>query len=141
MEQKIIEWAKKMVDRFSWLTIKVEHSELFGTVLVEYVYSSAHGDDDEFNSEAMAFEEKLTLEYGDNVPLFTDNGELFTVSSDAEVITKNAILFTSLEVDTAFCLVSQSPLNWLNSNSYNQEDTLEMGTTVKNYTEAYLNAA
>lgn len=121
MEQKIIEWAEQMVKSFSWLTIKVDRSEVSGTCLVDLIYPEEYGDDEEFNREALAFEEKMTRLYGDNVPLFTDNGELFSVSDNAQVITNADTTFTELEVGAAFGLMSQIWSNWTGNSSYGQE--------------------
>jgi hypothetical protein len=141
MEQMIIEWAKQMVENFSWLTVKVEQSDMFGTFLVDFIYSSEHSDDDEFNREVLAFEEKMTIDYGDNVPLFTDNGELFTVSAAATVIAKNTETFPGLFFDTNFGILSQFLPNWLESVTYNQAGTIETEIAVDNYSEANLKAA
>lgn len=142
MEQKIIEWAEQMVKSFSWLTIKVERRKEFGTCLVDLVYSVEHGDDEEFNREALAFEETMTRLYGDNVPLFTDNGALFTVSDAAMVIANDDTTFTEVEIETAFSMMSIIPSNWLGSSSYNQDVFFETETTAHNDQNAgIMNAA
>jgi hypothetical protein len=131
-----------MVKSFLWLTIKVEYSEEFGTCLVNLVYPVEHADDDEFNRETLAFEEMMTRLYGDNVPLFTDNGELFTVSDNAQVIINGETSFTEMEVGTAINLMSQLLPNWLDSVSYDQEECNETHiTTAKYYSDDYLMVA
>lgn len=142
MEQMIKDWATVMVNHFSWLTIKFEYSEKYRTYLVDFVYPSEYNDCDEFNVQALSFNDKLIDIYHDNAPLFTDNGELFTVSAAATVIAKNIETFPGSKVDTAFCIISQFLPNWLESVSYNQAETLETEATVKNSSEAfYLEAA
>lgn len=142
MEQKIIEWAEQMVKSFSWLTIKVERSEESGTCLVDLIYPVECGDDEEFNREALAFEEMMTRLYGESVPLFTDNGELFSVSDNAQVITNADTTFTEVEIETAFSMMSIIPSNWLGSSSYNQDVFFETETTAHNNQNAgIMNAA
>lgn len=136
MEQMIKDWATVMVNHFSWLTIKFEFSEKYRTFLVDFVYSSEYDDCDEFNVQAMSFNDKLIDLYHDDAPLFTDNGELFTLSAAATVIAKNIETFTGSKVDTAFCILSQFQPNWLEGVSYNQAETLETEATVNNYSEA-----
>jgi hypothetical protein len=140
MEQKIVEWAEKMVKEFSWLTIKVERSEEFATCLVDLVYPVEHADDDVFNRETLEFEEMMTRLYGDNVPLFTDNGELFSVSDNAQVVTCGETTFTEVEVSGAIKMSQLLSNYWLDmdSVSYDQKESNEMQiTTAKNNSDDY----
>lgn len=141
MEQMIKDWATMMVNHFSWLTIKIEYSEKFRTYLVEFIYPSEYDDCDEFNVLALSFIDKMSDLYRDDAPLFTDNGELFTVSAAATVIARNTETFPGLFFDTNFSILSPFLPNWLESVTYDQVETIETEIAVENYSEANLKAA
>ncbi len=90
MEQLIKDWARQMVERFNWLEVKYEYSEKYRTYLVSFSPSSMIEDCDEFNLEAIAFNDKMVQVYGDDAPLFTDEEKLFKLSDNAQIITANS---------------------------------------------------
>ncbi len=90
MEQQIKDWAYQMVKRFNWLVVKYEYSEKFRTYLVSFSPMSMIDENDKFNLEAIAFNDKMVQLYGDDAPLFTDEEKLFKLTDGAEVITANS---------------------------------------------------
>ena len=86
MEETIKEWAINMVRTYTWLTIKFEYSKKFGVILIDFVYPQQYGNDENFNRDALAFNDRMCEIYGDNAPLFTNNEKLFKLSDKAQVI-------------------------------------------------------
>ena len=86
MEKTIKEWAINMVRTYTWLTIKFEYSNKFGVILIDFVYPQQYGNDENFNRDALAFNDRMYEIYGDNAPLFTNNEKLFKLSDKAQVI-------------------------------------------------------
>ena len=90
MEQQIKDWAYQMVKRFNWLVVKYEYNVKYRTYLVSFMPSSMIDESEEFNIEAMAFNDKMVQLYGDDSPLFTDEEKLFKLSDNAQIITANS---------------------------------------------------
>lgn len=90
MELTIQNWAEEMVRIYTWLTIKFEYSNRYKTFLVDLVYPSQYGDDENFHRAAMAFNDKLCDTYGDDAPLFTNNERLFKLSNEAQIVCANS---------------------------------------------------
>lgn len=153
MKQKLLqiikEWGETMVEQFNWLTIKYEYSEFYRTVLVSFSPLEIIDNDDDFNRDTLIFEDAMTAEFGDDAPLFTNEEKLFTLSDDALIISKNATSnvtsnvtsYSGMEVNAAYGLMLPILQNWLDSSSYDQEESLEMASTIKNNSEDYLEAA
>lgn len=139
--QRIKEWAEKMVEQYNWLTIKYEYSEFYRTVLVSFSPLEIIDNDDDFNRDTLFFEDAMTAEFGDDAPLFTDEEKLFTLSNDAMIISKNVTSYSGMDVNAAYGLMLPILQNWLDSSSYDQEESLEMASTIKNNSEDYLEAA
>ena len=139
--QRIKEWAEKMVEQYNWLTIKYEYSEFYRTVLVSFSPLEIIDNDDDFNRDTLFFEDAMTAEFGDDAPLFTDEEKLFTLSNDAMIISKNVTSYSGMDVNAAYGLMLPILQNWLDSRSYDQEESLEMASTIKNNSEDYLEAA
>lgn len=134
-QQMIKDWAEKMVEKYDWLTIKYEYSDFYRTVLVSFSPSEVIDNDDDFNRDALAFEDLMTAEFGDNAPLFTDEEELFIVSTEATVVAKNVTSSTRLVIDSSFSLLSGILPNWMSSSSYNQVETFEKEMAVDSCSE------
>ena len=86
VKKEIIEWSKEMLTKYEWLRVKFEFNAKRGVYLVSFSPKSQILLSDEFNLEAMRFEDELYDLYGDNAPLFTDEEELFELSDTAEII-------------------------------------------------------
>ena len=98
LENQILDWALNMVAEFTWLRIKFEYSETYRTFMVGYFFAT-NEPDDEFYSKALAFEDLMTEEYGDDAPLFSDNEEFFALSENAKVVEAAEKTFTSTIMD------------------------------------------
>ena len=86
IENILLPWCKEMVEKFNWLTIKYELSKKYGVYLVSFSPSSKIDDCNEFNVDAMKFEDELNAKYGSNAPLFCDEERNFTFTEDVEII-------------------------------------------------------
>lgn len=86
IEQELRLWFSQMVDKYKWLTIKFEWSDARNCFLVCYYPKSVIDKSDEFCSEAISFEDRITEKYDDDAPLFCDEEELFSLSPNAEII-------------------------------------------------------
>lgn len=91
IENKLTSWFSQMLEKYNGLTIKYEYSTKHNGYLVSFSADSSILKNDEFSKEAMAFEDKMTEDYGDYAPLFCDNEELFKLSSNAKVLTNKKI--------------------------------------------------
>ena len=90
MELTIQKWAKEMVSIYTWLTIKFEYNSRYRTFLVDFIYPSQYGDDENFHRAAMEFNDKMCNTYGDAAPLFTNNENLFSLSDGAQIVCANS---------------------------------------------------
>ena len=86
IKELLITWSNDMLDKYEWLCVKYEFSTKRGVYLVSFSPKSQIELSDEFNIEAMRFEDELYDLYGDNAPLFPDEDELFELSDTAEII-------------------------------------------------------
>ena len=86
MEQELRLWFSQMLDKYIWLSIKFEYNKKRNCFMVSFSSKDTISQNEDFCAEAIAFEDKLNEEYGDDAPLFCDNEELFKLSSDAEVL-------------------------------------------------------
>ena len=84
IENALRNWARSMVSRYTWLTIRFEYSEKERVYLVSYSPEEKAGDD--FVIESIALENRMKELYGDYAPLFCYDEELFRLSPAAEVI-------------------------------------------------------
>ena len=84
IENALRNWARSMVSRYTWLTIRFEYSEKERVSLVSYSPEEKAGDD--FVIESIALENRMKELYGDYAPLFCYDEELFRLSPAAEVI-------------------------------------------------------
>lgn len=86
IENLLRDWFEKMMKAYSNLSFKFEYSEKRHVYLVS---ANVDLDDERYEQyclDSMAFEDQLSNRYGDDTPLFTDNEELFQVSSKAYVV-------------------------------------------------------
>ncbi|MBR5086613.1 MAG: hypothetical protein IKX31_06375 [Muribaculaceae bacterium] len=90
MEQLIKDWANQMIERFNWLVVKYEYSKKYRTYIVSFSPSSMIDESEDFNVEAIAFNDKMVQIYGDDAPLFTDEEKLFKLTDNAQILTANS---------------------------------------------------
>lgn len=89
IEDSLRSWAKKMVKRYSWLTIRFEYSNDENHYLVSYYFSEKIDENNPFYKEALDFEDKINEDYLENAPLFCDEESLFKLSPSAEEFKKS----------------------------------------------------
>ena len=88
IENTLRVWAKDMVSRYDWLTIRFEYNEDRHHYLVSYYPGETIEQNDEFCLESSDFEDCINLEYLNEAPLFCDDERLFHLSPNAETISK-----------------------------------------------------
>lgn len=86
LKTELRDWFEERVNRYKWLTVKLDYSERLGVYLVSYAPVEEIEKNEYFIEETIAFEDELSLRYGDGAPLFCNEEEYFTLSSDAEKI-------------------------------------------------------
>lgn len=109
IEQELRLWFTQMLDKFTWLQIKFEYNRMRDCFMVSFSPEPAVSQDEKFCTEALAFEDKMNEEYGDDAPLFCDNEELFKLSSNAEVLTSfkcNTVDIANIDFGSLFDNVS-----------------------------------
>ena len=83
--EKLRNWCNNITLKYEWLTVKFEYNDRRGTYLVSFYPCSKIEESDQFNIDAMAFEDEMNDIYGDMAPLFCDEESCFRLSGDAEV--------------------------------------------------------
>lgn len=84
IEKDLRTWFEAISKKFPWLTIKYEFSQKRNLWLVSFSPVSQIELSDDFNKEAMAFEDEMNAKYGYMAPLFTDEESLFRLSPVAK---------------------------------------------------------
>ncbi len=86
IENQLRDWFGKMVKLYTNLSFKFEYSERRHVYLVSAIVNLDEETYEQYCLDSMAFEDLLANRYGDDTPLFTDNEELFKLSSNAYVV-------------------------------------------------------
>lgn len=86
IENKLRVWFNEMVNRYNWLCIKYEYRDDYNTYLVSFSPVEKISTDNNFIEDAIDFENKMNMEYGDDAPLFCDEEKYFKLSESAETI-------------------------------------------------------
>lgn len=86
IESQLRDWFEKMMKVYSNLSFKFEYSERRQVYLVSAIVDLDEETYEHYCSDSMVFEDQLANRYGDDTPLFTDNEELFELSSNAYVV-------------------------------------------------------
>lgn len=84
IEEILREWCQNMIKKYEWLTIRFEFNEIQKLYLVSFYPITKIDLSDDFNKDALTFEDKMNEDYGDKAPLFCDEESLFKLSSFAE---------------------------------------------------------
>ncbi len=90
-ERQLQNWFRRMVDMFPGLSFRYEYSDRRGVYLVSATVNTEDARYEEYCVKSMQFEDQMNAQYMDNAPLFTDNEELFRLSSDALVVDEKYI--------------------------------------------------
>ena len=112
MKQIIKDWAEGMVQRYNWLVVKYEYSNKFGTFLVSFSPIEKIDIDEDFNKDALEFNDKMVALYGDSAPLFTDEERLFSLSQNADIV--RSAYYTDCGI-VKLALGIGAFVNWCNS--------------------------
>lgn len=86
IENQLRDWFGKMMKVYTNLSFKFEYSERRHVYLVSAIVNLDEETYEQYCLDSMAFEDLLANRYGDDTPLFTDNEELFKLSSNAYVV-------------------------------------------------------
>lgn len=106
IESKLRTWFDEMVNRYTWLSIKFEYSEDRRVYLVSYSPKEKTAIDNDFINDAIAFEDKMNMMYGDYAPLFCDEEKYFLLSENAEIVKHTNYEYFSMNVEV------NTPFNW-----------------------------
>ena len=90
-----------MVSKYPWLRIRFEYSDKYSSYIVSFSPSEIISSTDDFNWEAMDFEDNLNDLYGEQAPLFCDDESLFklpcnavTIENTENISVQTPIMFT-----------------------------------------------
>lgn len=86
IEQDLVRMLKQLTTEFPWLSARYEYRKSWATFLVSYAPSCTMFSDDNILNRMMVLEDKLIDKYGDDAPLFCEEENLFTLSTDAILI-------------------------------------------------------
>lgn len=86
IEKQLINWFTLMLQKYTWLSIKYEYSDIEKCFLVSFSPSLLTKASENFSREALEFENKMNIEYDTDAPLFCDDEELFKLSSNARIL-------------------------------------------------------
>ena len=100
--KKLYGWCKRITRKYGWLTVKFEFSDRYDTYLVSFYPSSIIENSDQFNIDAMAFEDKMNDQFGDMAPLFCDEESCFKLSNKAKVFGVNIQEFEHYDSNISF---------------------------------------
>lgn len=81
------EWLELMVAKYTWLSVRYEYNAARGCFLVSFYPEDMTAESSAFCRDALAFEDKMNEELGDDAPLFCDGESLFKLSPEAELLT------------------------------------------------------
>lgn len=85
IRNKLMSWSQQITSAYIGLKVRFEYSESRGVFLVS-LYTDEIADIERFSVDIMSFEDEMEDMYGYDTPLFCDNEELFTLSSEAEIV-------------------------------------------------------
>ena len=86
IEQDLVRMLTQLTTEFPWLSARYEYRAPWATFLVSYVPSNKMFSDDDVLLRMMELENELIAKYGDDAPLFCEEENLFTLSTDAILI-------------------------------------------------------
>lgn len=85
VENRLISWFEIMMKRYTTISYKLEYSERRRVYLVNAMVDLDEDIYEQYCLDSLKFETELAKIYGDEVPLFTDNEQLFCMSANARV--------------------------------------------------------
>ena len=125
-----------MLQKYTWLSIKFEYNDLEECFMVSFSPKFIISQDEGFCKEALTFENEMNKAYGDYAPLFCDEEDLFTLSSEAEFLSNQTAIYTDETIDFA-------KVNICNVSAYISSKKIEQNTDIKvaQYNDKYRIAA
>lgn len=138
INEQLNTWFSQMLQKYTWLSIKFEYNDLEKCFMVSFSPKFIISQDEGFCKEALTFENEMNKVYGDYAPLFCDDEDLFTLSSEAEFFpsqTTNSF-YTDETIDFA-------KVNICNVSAYISSKKIEQNTDIKvaQYNDKYRIAA
>lgn len=138
IKEQLNTWFSQMLQKYTWLSIKFEYNDLEKCFMVSFSPKFIISQDEGFCKEALTFENEMNKVYGDYAPLFCDDEDLFTLSSEAE--------FLSNQKATSFCTdetIDFAKVNICNVSAYISSKEIEQNTDIKvaQYNDKYRIAA
>lgn len=136
IEERLRQWFASITIKYPWLSIKFEYGERKGAYLVSFSPVTMIELSDEFNLDAMQFEEDLVREFGYDAPLFTDEEKLFKLSAEAEVISSGSYFSAASSLLwSAFVTVQNHGAvnSWSSPSAYTTSPTSCQSDTVASY--------
>lgn len=126
INEQLNTWFSQMLQKYTWLSIKFEYNDLEKCFMVSFSPKFIISQDEGFCKEALTFENEMNKVYGDYAPLFCDDEDLFTLSSEAE--------FLSNQKATSFCTdetIDFAKVNICNVSAYISSKEIEQNTDIK----------
>lgn len=126
INEQLNTWFSQMLQKYTWLSIKFEYNDLEKCFMVSFSPKFIISQDEGFCKEALTFENEMNKAYGDYAPLFCDDEDLFTLSSEAE--------FLSNQKANSFCTdetIDFAKVNICNVSAYISSKEIEQNTDIK----------
>lgn len=104
IEKQLTDWFDIMLQKYAWLNIKYEYSDVERCFLVSFSPSPLTKVSEDFSKDALEFENMMNKEYDTDAPLFCDDEELFKLSSNAILLSNQNISTFTSELSTSTVL-------------------------------------
>ena len=126
INEQLNTWFSQMLQKYTWLSIKFEYNDLEKCFMVSFSPKFIISQDEGFCKEALTFENEMNKVYGDYAPLFCDEEDLFTLSSEAEFLSNQTAnsFYTDETIDFA-------KVNICNVSAYISSKKIEQNTDIK----------
>lgn len=126
IKEQLNTWFSQMLQKYTWLSIKFEYNDLEKCFMVSFSPKFIISQDEGFCKEALTFENEMNKVYGDYAPLFCDDEDLFTLSSEAEFLSNQKV--------TSFCTdetIDFAKVNICDVSAYISSKEIEQNTDIK----------
>lgn len=124
IKEQLNTWFGQMLQKYTWLSIKFEYNDLEECFMVSFSPKFIISQDEGFCKEALTFENEMNKAYGDYAPLFCDEEDLFTLSSEAEFLSNQTAIYTDETIDFA-------EVNICDVSAYISSKEIEQNTDIK----------
>lgn len=126
IKEQLNTWFGQMLQKYTWLSIKFEYNDLEECFMVSFSPKFIISQDEGFCKEALTFENEMNKAYGDYAPLFCDEEDLFTLSSESEFLSNQTAnsFYTDETIDFA-------EVNICDVSAYISSKEIEQNTDIK----------